>query len=130
MTMYDTTSTERSTGGLLPLRPHRDPEERTRQVDIGDYTIFTGGIQVGEVYVEAAPGHPDDPAHTVEHWCLYAAYQAPGPDRDVTLELRYRGEYESLNAFLQHVVTLRDVRYICAVCDQSSPADALRSTQA
>jgi len=135
--MHDQISTRPPQGGLLPL--HRSPNHDivTRQIDIGDYGIFRGGLQVGEVYVEAnaeraldAPTNPERPnatAHTIEHWCLYAAYTAPGPEKtSVTIELRYRrGPYANATEFLRHVASLRDVRYIRATCDELSPADVL-----
>jgi hypothetical protein len=122
--MHDPISTPRAKGGLLPLhRPSRQPE-RKREIDIGDYVIFIGEQQVGEVYVEASAEHPKDAAYTVEHWCLYAEYEAPGPDhRDVTLELRYRcpSPHESAAEFLQHVGKVAGARYVRASCQQLAP---------
>jgi hypothetical protein len=122
--MHDPISTPLTKGGLVPLRrPPTQPEPK-RQIDIGDYVIFIGDMQVGEVYVEASAEHPDDAAYTVEHWCLYADYEAPGPDHQkVTLDLRYRelSPYENAAQFLQHVGKLAGARYVRASCQQLVP---------
>jgi hypothetical protein len=119
--MHDPISTPHPKGGLLPFRRPVSQPVKMRQIDIGDYILFVGNLQVGEVYVEPSAEHPDDPAHTVEHWCLYADYEAPGPERtDVSLELRYRRQspYDDATKFLEHVATIPGARYVRACCAQ------------
>ena len=107
-------------GGMLPLQPSLPRNDEQLQIDIGDYVIFSGDTKVGEVFVEADPAHPNDPAYYIEHWCLLGTYDAPSPDRvEVGLRFKYGGgAHGSARDFLAYVRTLSGARYIKAQCHE------------
>ncbi|APR76175.1 peptidase S8 and S53, subtilisin, kexin, sedolisin [Minicystis rosea] len=110
-------------GGLLPLHPPMSRNDEQLEIDIGDYILYIGEKAVGEVFIEADPAHPGDPSYTIEHWCLFSNYVAPGPRNErASLTFVHRtGVYASAADFLAYVRSLSGARYIKASCQERRP---------
>ncbi len=119
----DTTSADKTGGGLLPFHAVSGRKGDKLQIDMGDYLIILHGVQVGEVYVESDPGYPGDATRTIEHWCLFSSYTAPGPTHTrVGLEFTYRtGVFASATDFLAYVRKVDGARYIKSTCQEMAP---------
>jgi hypothetical protein len=99
--------------GVLAPAGRSRPDGR-HQIDMGRYRIYQEEILVGEVYVECG----SEPAHTIEHWCLYSTFRAPSGENAVTsIEFRFEsGPYSAED--IQAESTRSGGRYIKAVCEE------------
>ncbi len=104
------------------LHPSLEMGGAKLQIDMGDYLLVSRGVQVGEVYVESDPGYPGDATRTIEHWCLFSNYAAPGPlNERMVLEFAYRtGVYASAADFLAYVRKVSGATYIKSMCQETA----------
>ena len=121
--MSNEMSSDKQRGGLLPLHPGLEGRSAKLQIDMGDYLLVSRGVQVGEVYVESDPGYPGDATRTIEHWCLFSNYAAPGPTNGhMPLEFSYRtGVFASSSDFLAYVRKVSGATYIKSMCQETTP---------
>lgn len=99
-----------------------------QQIDIGDYNLFQGSIQIGELFVEEDPMYPGDSNYRIEHWALFSSYAPPATNPTAprtAIEFQYvGGRWSTAEEFRTHLrVLLRTVqlRYIKASCAEMAP---------